>query len=78
MPLKLLAAAIALSAALYFSFALTATLWFKRSLPPMRTRADLKGIQAHWCHFMIQPGAILWFKAHLGFELGRLFFDGRC
>jgi hypothetical protein len=65
MPLKLLAAAIALSAALDFSFALTATLWFKRSLPPMRTRADLKGIQARWCHFMIQPGAILWFKAQI-------------
>ena len=32
----------------------------------MRTRADLKGIQAHWCHFMLQPGAILWFKAHGG------------
>jgi hypothetical protein len=42
--LKLLAAAIALSAALCFSFALTATLWFNRGLPPMRTRADLKGI----------------------------------
>jgi hypothetical protein len=31
----------------------------------MRTRTDLKGIQAHWCHFMLQPGAILWFKAQI-------------
>jgi hypothetical protein len=30
----------------------------------MKTRADLKGIQAHWCHFMLQTGAILWLKAH--------------
>jgi hypothetical protein len=63
-PLELLAAAIALTAALCFSFALSATLWFKRGLQPMRTGADLKGIQAYWCHFMLQPGAILWFKAH--------------
>jgi hypothetical protein len=64
-PLKLLAAAIALSAAFCFSLALTATLWFKQGLPLMRTRADLKGIQAHWCHFKLQPGAILWFKAQI-------------
>jgi len=32
----------------------------------MRTRADLKGIQAHWCRFMLQPDAKLWFKAQLG------------
>jgi len=40
----------------------------------MRIRADLKGIQGHWCHFMLQPGANLWFKAH-GFELGRVIFE---
>jgi hypothetical protein len=62
--MKELAAAIALTAALCFSFALSATLWFKLGLPPMRTRDDLKEIQAHWCHFMLQPGANLWFKAH--------------
>jgi hypothetical protein len=41
----------------------------------MRTRTDLKGIQAHWCHFMLQPGAILWFKAQkvgMGSENTRL------
>lgn len=62
MPLKLLAAAIALSAALCFPFVLTATLWFKRGLPPMRTRADLEGITnaavplygSTRCHLMVQ------------------------
>ena len=44
LPLELLASAISLTDALCFSFALTATLWFKRDFPPMRTRADLKGI----------------------------------
>jgi hypothetical protein len=31
----------------------------------MRTSADLKEIQAHWCHFMLQPSANLWFKAQI-------------
>ncbi len=61
-PLALLAAVIALTAALCFSFALSATLWFKRSLPAMRTRAELKGITtavlplyaSTRCHFMVQ------------------------
>jgi hypothetical protein len=40
----------------------------------MRIRADLKGIQGHWCHFMLQPGANLWFKAH-GCDSGHVFFE---
>ena len=44
LPLELLASAIALTDALCFSFALTATLWFKRDFPTMRARADLEGI----------------------------------
>jgi hypothetical protein len=31
----------------------------------MRIRADLKGIQGHLCHFMLQPDANLWFKAQM-------------
>ena len=62
LPLELLASAISLTDALRFSFALTATLWFKRGLPPMRTRADLKGITnaavplygSTRCHLMVQ------------------------
>jgi len=75
-PLALLPAVIALTAALCFSFALSATLRFKRGLQPMRARADLKGIAgavvplyaSTQCHFMVQ--------GTLGFESGRVFFGG--
>jgi hypothetical protein len=40
----------------------------------MRTCADLKGIHAHWYHFMLQPGAILWFKAQI---LRKMLSEGR-
>jgi hypothetical protein len=51
-----------LTATLSFTFALTATLCFKRDLPPMRTSADLKGIAnaavplyaSTRCHLMVQ------------------------
>lgn len=51
-----------LTATLSFTFALTATLCFKRDFPPVRTRADLKGITSAAvplygstrCHLMVQ------------------------
>jgi hypothetical protein len=51
-----------LTATLSFTFALGATLCFKRDFPPMRTRADLKGITnaavplygSTRCHLMVQ------------------------
>ena len=51
-----------LTATLSFTFALTATLCFKRDFPPMRTGADLKGITnaevplygSTRCHLMVQ------------------------